>query len=189
MTWRVFFSSLVYFLKFVQVLFDAFWWCSLFFNASLQTLRLFAQVILIFIFLFFLHPLRFSSATSRTWLHRPDQWVIVIAKIYWFFHLFVIDHNLFLFSYIFQQCNVCDNGSQRSTRMRSCANCSKLKLRHSVHHNCYHRRRSRAIKQIKRCTFATTTTEIPNSSEENPHLSFKSQSSNSSNGSSIRIIE
>ncbi|XP_070501092.1 dopamine receptor 2-like [Chironomus tepperi] len=91
-------------------------------------------------------------------------------------------------------CSVCDGTQMRTTRLRSCS-----KMRHNLHHNCCHNhhhhyhRRNRVIKQIKRCTFATTTTEIPNTNEliteENQHMSFKSQSSNSSNASSIRIIE
>lgn len=94
-----------------------------------------------------------------------------------------------------QNCSVCDDNQPCSSRFRTCTNCSALKLRHSVHHNCYHHhhKRNRAIKQTKRCTFATNTTEIPNSNEligeEYPHMSFKNQSSNSSNASSVRIIE
>lgn len=103
-------------------------------------------------------------------------------------------HNFISSSLYFhkQNCSVCEGTQLRTTRLRSCT-----KIRHN-HHNCYHthhhrHRRNRVIKQNKRCTFAVTTTEIPNPneliSEESQHMSFKSQSSNSSNASSIRIIE
>ncbi|KAG5672728.1 hypothetical protein PVAND_002829 [Polypedilum vanderplanki] len=91
-------------------------------------------------------------------------------------------------------CSVCDGNQRRTARLRNCSNCTKII--HNLHHGCYHHRhhrRNRVIKQNKRCTFAITTTEIPNTSEltseENQHMSFKSHSSNSSNASSIKIIE
>ncbi len=115
-------------------------------------------------------------------------------------NIFSLKIQLILFSYT-QKCSVCDGNQQRTTRFRNCSNCSNAK--HNLHHHhfnhtsCYrhHRRNRGVIKQgVKRCTFAATATEIPNQneliSEENQHMSFKSQSSNSSNASSsIRIME
>lgn len=117
----------------------------------------------------------------------PASHKITLISLFFFF--------LFLFRVYLscaqkQSCSVCDTTQLRTTRIRNC-----IKTRHT-HHSCYHthrHRRNRVIKQNKRCTFAATTTEIPNPneliSEENQHMSFKSQSSNSSNASSIRIME
>lgn len=110
-----------------------------------------------------------------------------------------ICHVILIDLLFFQHCSTCDVSQRRSSRHRSCSsNCSSTNrpthhhITHHTHQNCYHHRRP-AIRQTKRCTFSQTTTTIISKNdiinEENPHMPFQSQSSNSSNASSIRIIE
>lgn len=124
-------------------------------------------------------------------------------------------------------CSTCDktssansaNTGNSSTTVGTSIRQNNRNCRHTHH---YHHNRRPAIRQNKRCTFATATTTIPVSStigcnqalsvtgigrrhhhqqidrtnntdspdcNENPHQQCQSQSSNSSNTSSIRIID
>lgn len=117
-------------------------------------------------------------------------------------------------------CSTCDKTSGINNTTNSTGISRQNRACRHAHH--YHHNRRPAIRQNKRCTFATATTTIPVSStigcsqalsvtgigrrhlhqqfdrssntdspdcNQNPHQQCQSQSSNSSNTSSIRIID
>lgn len=122
-----------------------------------------------------------------------DVWLFLFLTINLSHKEVLHKHNFLCYPQISQQsCTSCSNGSRRKSKC----------CQH--HHHMYHRksyqyypRRRPAVRQPKRCTFAMPLTSTASDNENNvttmhhpsSHVTCHRESSNSSNASSIRIIE